>query len=1173
MKTISFVLLLLLISGVASAMTDYKGIIELNNADPTRINQTLKLAIPYSTGMDSDFSNVAFYDDSGTLLKAFRMEYTASSTATYYVQVPEVKHGYSKIYIALDESLSTSYATDDSVFIFYDPLIANTTTFTQYTASGSNSVSYDTNGMYITGSGKSLFLTSVDLNSSVPMVLEVEAKSTDETNRMYTQDLYLTPFYLNTTAYRSFPALFGDYNDAVTLAYGSARSNDKQITEIDMTNGVDVSLKPLSYIDNLEDVSHDLMEVYEPTSPNGNYYGIYSGSATGVHYAFNTNQYLLTDWATSSGDINDATQYGYLTCTNEWSKYGDSIYFNGINGFTQTTYKFDPYDAGTDISFWINPSLSTYSSDIIFYGVNSTSGSRLAVQINSNTLSLYGKNSTGSTFTSSTTTFSPKTEYFIQVKTVSESGQNHMKFYVNNVLIDDDVVVGDATLDYFRLGYGLSSNTNYNGFMDELRINYKVPTQNAYLMATDCSGAYSTPSLTAYVDNVYLGTIGLRDQSKLSNNEIGFLSKGLPTKYKNLIVTKYNFNNVDYDVTYFTVDTDEVLFPEVSTTLNFSEAHDSYVVRTTIPKTSNIDSDFSNVKITNGAGVSLPFYVESTSTNSAIINVKLTNVAEGENQIYVYAGDSSMSSESSALKTYDFYDEFSELSTVKWDYPTEDVSVSEGQLCLAEDGVYATSKYRTNESNELTTYIEFNDDYFLTHSFGMTRYLGDVTEITGYSSSSFPYSFRMVEFEMAIGEDVRDIIPYLRAGGDTYNSATGTQKNAYTLENAKYNITYNYTSNVLIADSSSGNFVVSQLSNNLNSQEVSPFFASKSNTQPTRINYVYVRALTDEPTVSSSTDLVTLTSEDIADDTIVIGNYAHVAVELGDVPTDFDISSVKINITTPSTTTLYPMEEDSNTEWALWIPYQTSGDYTINGYVINDDKELSSNITFKIALAGGSGGGSSGGSSSGGSSSDDESTDTTSEEETEASASEETVKTELLDGQAVAEFTNYDETGLSKATIDSNLIYSITAYEYSPTIENYLVYKGFKLESNREVTEPITLELKVLKSWVEANNAKEPVIQSYSSGIWTALEITSSSETSEYYVYEVQIDNIDNPIAITYSQGGWSQYIPSIDTSALPEAITGSFLAQFAIAGAVFIGAIVLLTRKPKKKGKKNVNF
>jgi hypothetical protein len=121
---------------------------------------------------------------------------------------------------------------------------------------------------------------------------------------------------------------------------------------------------------------------------------------------------------------------------------------------------------------------------------------------------------------------------------------------------------------------------------------------------------------------------------------------------------------------------------------------------------SKMKSDFSDLRFTRLDGVTLlPYYIESyTASTSAVIWVKVDSIPTTGTQIFMYYGNASAVTASSADNTFDFFDDFTgtAVNTSKWNMVNSTgFSVSGGQL------------YGTNTTGRITSIATFNPGVIL----------------------------------------------------------------------------------------------------------------------------------------------------------------------------------------------------------------------------------------------------------------------------------------------------------------------------------------------------------------------------------------------------------------------------------------------------------------------------
>ena len=106
---------------------------------------------------------------------------------------------------------------------------------------------------------------------------------------------------------------------------------------------------------------------------------------------------------------------------------------------------------------------------------------------------------------------------------------------------------------------------------------------------------------------------------------------------------------------------------------------------------SKANSDGSDIRITDDSNAKLPFWIESwdATGQTAVVWVKIPSIAASSSvTIYMWYGNSSLSTESDGDSTFDFFDDFDTLDTTKWTLinTDSDTYVSGGMLHI---GTYA----------------------------------------------------------------------------------------------------------------------------------------------------------------------------------------------------------------------------------------------------------------------------------------------------------------------------------------------------------------------------------------------------------------------------------------------------------------------------------------------------
>lgn len=95
-----------------------------------------------------------------------------------------------------------------------------------------------------------------------------------------------------------------------------------------------------------------------------------------------------------------------------------------------------------------------------------------------------------------------------------------------------------------------------------------------------------------------------------------------------------------------------------------------YQVKLSIPKETEMQPDFRDIRFETTDGYGLPYWIESIASNTATVWVKLKNLVTAPTtvNIYMYYGNPYVSSVSNGTNTFEFFDDFnsSALDTSKW---------------------------------------------------------------------------------------------------------------------------------------------------------------------------------------------------------------------------------------------------------------------------------------------------------------------------------------------------------------------------------------------------------------------------------------------------------------------------------------------------------------------------
>lgn len=129
----------------------------------------IKLDIDFSTGMETDFSDIRFTDaDETTEISFWIEEFTTSDDATVWVKVPSIPNGTKTIYMYYDDCDSSNTSNPNNTFVFYDDMssISGWNTYgtgnVSSTTTGGESTISKTNNCDPNGGWKSIGTTITD---------------------------------------------------------------------------------------------------------------------------------------------------------------------------------------------------------------------------------------------------------------------------------------------------------------------------------------------------------------------------------------------------------------------------------------------------------------------------------------------------------------------------------------------------------------------------------------------------------------------------------------------------------------------------------------------------------------------------------------------------------------------------------------------------------------------------------------------------------------------------------------------------------------------------------------------------------------------------------------------------------------------------------------------------
>jgi len=149
---------------------------------------------------------------------------------------------------------------------------------------------------------------------------------------------------------------------------------------------------------------------------------------------------------------------------------------------------------------------------------------------------------------------------------------------------------------------------------------------------------------------------------------------------------------------------DDWNFRKEITVSNSGSLQSDYAVLINITYSSEMNSDFSDLRFTNSSGTELGYWIQSSVDSSeAEVWVEVdTLAASGDTSLYMYYGNSGASSESDGELTFEFFDDFSgaSIDASKWTESNtdDDFNIESGELVIGPGGSGWSQALSTTES-------------------------------------------------------------------------------------------------------------------------------------------------------------------------------------------------------------------------------------------------------------------------------------------------------------------------------------------------------------------------------------------------------------------------------------------------------------------------------------------
>jgi C1A family cysteine protease/PKD repeat protein/subtilisin family serine protease len=162
-----------------------------------------------------------------------------------------------------------------------------------------------------------------------------------------------------------------------------------------------------------------------------------------------------------------------------------------------------------------------------------------------------------------------------------------------------------------------------------------------------------------------------------------------------------------------------------------------------------VKPDFADIRFTTTTNAVLPYWIESTTADSALVWVRVPSIPATGTQLYLYYGNETAPSLSNGDKTFLFFDDFSgsTLNTTKWTVVANNgVSVANGQFRVSYasgSSTYGTIRSKASVGPNIALRTRLQTQTYWTHAgFGAADHTGTGSSIgwvskTGYESALY----------------------------------------------------------------------------------------------------------------------------------------------------------------------------------------------------------------------------------------------------------------------------------------------------------------------------------------------------------------------------------------------------------------------------------------------------
>jgi hypothetical protein len=168
---------------------NYRMPITITNSGSALTNYQIKINVSYNAHMSSDFGDIRFTLSNGsTQLAYWKESYTASASAVFWVNVPNIPSGNSTIYMYYGDPLKTDASDGSSTFVFFDDFSGTSLDASKWTSGSDGSATIHVSGGYlrlqVSSNGASKFWAYISSKNqlSLPLTIETRARLSSGSN-------------------------------------------------------------------------------------------------------------------------------------------------------------------------------------------------------------------------------------------------------------------------------------------------------------------------------------------------------------------------------------------------------------------------------------------------------------------------------------------------------------------------------------------------------------------------------------------------------------------------------------------------------------------------------------------------------------------------------------------------------------------------------------------------------------------------------------------------------------------------------------------------------------------------------------------------------------------------------------------------------------------------------